>query len=634
MNAGKNAGISERERFPKQLSKWFSFEKIHYFSSTLFNNSINYRVNFRKIFSLTIQGQVMKNIIRQLLLSSVLCCLFSTSYVFAAEVYYFGNDGSATGEQNKSYPLSTRMDDLFDFTSDRPLSERSGKISGSILTQAEYDMVSGNKSKSFLTNGWDYLTEVNLNMQEKMGSDYNLEGQLMMRKTDNPRIEPRRDVRIKEYSLKVANPDNLFLAGDFYGELSPLTMGSSLEGLNAEMKPNDTLAMKYVAARIDGPDEAASKFQRNVLGTKFDTFWFKDSETISNSRLGFQAVTVQDDSSDPDRTSSFEDLRNSVVSVDGDLAFVRFLSLNYELARSMYLADEDSATIKDQSYGNALRVTPQVQLGNTTIRHLYGYTQPKFYTDVGSASPDKVQHQTTMDHRFSQRASVSLMHNYYWDHLAGSSRTKRTINDDKSATLNFLPFAFRESFRARLNTGYNLRNSDDAVNTLESETFTAGFGVNDRWKETDIGFSYEYRAFSNRHNKSASDFFNRLGMTFAREYYVVARRLYLSLNPGMDVRRTKVDDNYDINASLGFSGQYDMAQNFLARFGHNVIDSNNAKANADYTNNRSFMELDWSLGKDRDKHIVLRGDINRYMHEDGTLNYKEHQVILKCVINF
>ncbi|HSV44063.1 MAG TPA: hypothetical protein VLJ10_05860, partial [Candidatus Bathyarchaeia archaeon] len=299
----------------------------------------------------------MKNKTYFFLFVLVSCCLLTTPFVLAAEVYYFGNGSSETAEENPSYPLSQRMDDLFDFTSGRPMSERSGKISGSILTQAEYDKVSGNKSKSFLDNGWDYLTEVDLNMQEKMWSNYHMEGQLRMRKTDNPRIESRRDVRIKDYSLKISNPDNLFLAGDFYGELSPLTMGSSFEGLTAEMKPNDTIAMKYIAARLDGPDEAALKFQRNVYGTKFDTFWFKDSESISNARLGFQAVTVQDDSSDPDRTSSFADLRNSVFSVDGDLALARYFSMNYELARSMYLADEDSTTIKDQSYGNALRVT-------------------------------------------------------------------------------------------------------------------------------------------------------------------------------------------------------------------------------------------------------------------------------------
>jgi len=58
------------------------------------------------------------------------------------------------------------------------LSERSGKISGSILTQAEYDKVSENKSKSFLKNGWDYLTEINLNLQEKLWSNYDLEGEV------------------------------------------------------------------------------------------------------------------------------------------------------------------------------------------------------------------------------------------------------------------------------------------------------------------------------------------------------------------------------------------------------------------------------------------------------------------------
>lgn len=568
-------------------------------------------------------------------LAAFLCSAVVPNAAFASEVYYLGGGaGGASAVINPSYPLKDRVHDLFDFTSGRPLEQRSGRISGSFQNQVGYDKVSGNKSKSFLDKGWDYLTDVDLNLQEKLQGDYNMEGRISLRKTDNPRVEPRRDVRIKDGFLKVSNPDDLYMAGKFYGELSPLTMGSSVEGVTAEVKLNDAFSMKHIAARKDGADEAAALFQRNILGSKLDTYLFKDVESVSSARIGVQAVTAQDDSSNPDRTSSFADLRNSVVSIDGDLALVRYFSLNYELARSAYLADEDSAVIKDQSFGNALRVTPQLQMGNTTLRHLYGYTQPHFYTDLGSASPDKVQHQTSLDHRFSKRFSVSALHHYYWDHLTGSTQTKRTYNDDKSLTFNFLPFAVRESFRARVNTGYNQRFSDDPVNTQESDTVVAGFGVSDRWKGTDIGFSYEYRAFSNRYDKSGSDYFNRLGMSFAREYSVAARRLYLSLNPGLDFRRTKTDDDYDINASLGFSGQYDVAKNFISRFGHNVIDTNSAKANAGYTNNRSFLEYDWAFGKERNRHIVLRGDINRYMHENGEMNYKEHQVVLKSVFNF
>ena len=232
----------------------------------------------------------MKNIqtiSRSILTLSIL--LSSSSPLFAAEVYYLGGASQVSDEANQSYSAKERLADLFDFTSDRPLSERSGKINGSILIQGKYDKVSGNKSKSFLKEGWDYLTEINLNLQEKLWSNYNLEGEVRLRKTDNPRIEPRKDVRVKQYSLKIANPDNLFIFGDFYGELSPFTLGSSLEGFMAEIKPFGFLTMKQIIARKYDADEAASATKiltpeiaipihyGKIVGTKEDAEKFRKS---------------------------------------------------------------------------------------------------------------------------------------------------------------------------------------------------------------------------------------------------------------------------------------------------------------------------------------------------------------------
>ncbi len=552
----------------------------------------------------------------------------------AAEVYYFGNASSQSSEFNQKYSLKERLTDIFDFKTGRQMAERSGQISGSILTQIDYAQVSGNRSKSFLNNGWDYLSEINLNLQEKLWRNYNLEGQLMLRKTDNPRIEPRRDVRVKEYVLKIMNPDNLFLYGDFYTELSPFTLSNSLEGLTAEIQPNESLAMKYIVARKNAADEAAGQYQRNVYGAKMDTFLFTHSPAISKARLGVQAITFQDDSSTLARTSSLEDLKNSVFSFDGEFSFTRGFSVNYEFARSFYLEDEDDADLKDQSSGNSFHVAPQVQWRDTMIRHVYNYTQPDFHTEGGSASPDKIQHLTTLDHRFNRQAALSLMHNYYWDHLAGSSLTKRTIYDEKTVSLNLVPIAARESLRTRWYTSFNIRNSDDQANSAESETLTLGFALNDQWRETDIGFSYEYRAFNHEADDSQNDYFNRFGITLSREYDVFARRLYLSMAPSVDIRRTKRDENKDVNVNMSFSGQYDLMDGLLSRFGHNLVDSDNARPDSDYMNNRSYVEFNWAVGKEKDMHLVLRGDVNRYMHEDGTLNYKEIQTVLKCILNF
>lgn len=573
---------------------------------------------------------------RVILVYIFLIMSFLSGPASASEVYYLGGAGGPGMVQNPSYPFSQRINDLMDLTSARPIAERSGRISGSVLTQGVYNKVSGNRSKSFLHERGSYLSEINLNIQEKLPSDYNLEGQIMLRKTDDPRIEVRRDLRMKQFSMKVLNPDNIYQAGDLYAELSQYTLGASLEGFSGENKVSDLLTMKYVAARKTTASEVESVFQRNVVGAKSDFSLFRNSEIFSNARVGFQAVTSQDDSSTAERTGTgFSDLRNTVISTDGSFSWVKHLAVDYELARSFYLADEDSATIKDQSSGNALRVAPQLTFGSTTVRYLYSYVQPEFYTDSGSASPDMIQHQATVDHRFSKRLSASFMENYYWDHLTNSTRTKRTINNDKSLTVNFLPFAARESFRARVNMGYNLRSSDDIGNTLEGRTITIGTGFNDRINEkTDWGLSYEYRAFTDLAAKSTSDYTNRFGASLGREQMLFARRLYFSLNPSIDIRRTKTDDNKDLNIGVGLSGQYDMAKGFLARFGHTLADTNAAKAGADHTNNNSYLEFDKSFGEKADRHLVLRGERNRYVYEDGDQNYAETRAIIKYIFSF
>jgi len=567
-----------------------------------------------------------------LVLMSVL--FVPVSPLFAADVYYLPDSKGTSKNKNQTYSFKQRLKDLFDFSSKRPMEERSGKISGSIRTQGAYNRVTGNKAKSFLQEGRDYLAELRLNLQEKLKGDYHLEGQLQVRKTDDQRMDDRKDVRIKQSLLQVSNSENLFILGDFYGELSPFTLGSSVEGFSAEIKPADFLSIKQLVARQYEADQVANKFQRNIIGTKLDAYPFRESAVFSEARFGFQMVTNQDDSATATRTASFADLDNQIFSLDGDLSFIKLVSVNYEVARSQYLSDEDTVTPTDKQYGNAFHIAPQLQLKKTLIRHTYNYIEPTFYSENGSAYPDKIQYLTTLDHRFSERVSVSLMENYYRDNLRGSTLTKRTTNDAKTLTVNWLPLAHRPTFRTQFNTGYAERTSDEAARSVDNQTVSFGMGMNDRWKETDWGVSYDHRSFDDRADTTRSEYQNRYGVRAAREYSLFGRRLYLSLNPGIDTRNTKTGQDQDIDLSMAFSGQYDLEDNLLTRFGYNVMDSHPGAPGTDYFNARSFAEIDWSPGNNKDRHVVFRYNLNRYLNDDNTLNYKESQAVLRYICNF
>lgn len=567
--------------------------------------------------------------------TAVLVLFFCASFSYAAEVYYLGGNSSAPAStQNSAFSIKQRVKDLLDFSLERVNDQtRSGRMSGNFLQEIDYNDIAGNKTKSFLRAGVEYLSELHINIQEKLAKDYNFEGQWFLRKTDNPRIESRRDVRLKQINVKAYNQKNLFEFGDFYGDFSQFVLGTSLEGFNVEVAPTGNQKYKFIAARSQDADPVNGKFQRNTFGAKADLNFFKDSTLFSKFRVGAQAATVQDDSSSIDSNTSTKDLRNIVASIDGEFSLQKYFSMMYEIARSDYIEDED--TSNDNQFGTALRLQPSLSLGKVQLRYLYYYGQPKFYTDVGSASSDKIQHQISADITFHRKVALSISENYYFDHLTGSSRTKRTLNDEKYFVLNIRPFDARQGFMLRPYANYQIRSSDDMGNSAGAITRTVGFSLNDSLDEhTSAGVSYEYRGFTDTATRTTSEYFNRIGFNFARDQKLFNKRLYYSLDPSVDLRRTKTDDDKDVSIAVGLNMQYDIASWLIMRAGNSIADTNGAKVATDYFNNRAFWEFDYILSKQRSTHVILRGERNNYVSEDGAQSYREQRIIAKFISNF
>jgi hypothetical protein len=557
----------------------------------------------------------------------------------AADVYYLGNGISQSGSSvaYPNFPLDQRMKDLVDFKNEKRSDERSGYMGGRFLAEVATQNVSGNKAKSFYAReGVDFNTEFNLNAYEKLWSDYNFEGDLFLRKTDNPRIESRRDVRLKQLNLKVLNPDNLFEFGDFYGDMSQFVLGSSLEGFHAKVGEFKHQEYTAIVAREGNADSSSGLYQRNVFGGKADYFFFEESDLFSRFRIGTQVATTQDDSSTTPKLSSTVDLENTVVGIDGEISFTRYASLSFEVARSAYVEDEDSATASDENFGTAFRLQPQLSLfdSNVNFRYLYYYVTPQFYSAQGSASADKEQHQFSLDWRLCAKASLSFVQNLYWDHLRKSLRAMRTWNDEKYITLTVRPFESRQTFAARTYVNHLIKNSDDPANTAEADTSTVGFSLNDSIWGLSTGVFYEYRAYDAKYDPTSADYFNRFGANLGRDFQLFKRRLYLSTSVTNDIRNTKRDPDKDANAALSFNGQYDAFDMLTFRFGHNVQSTNSAGPGSDYRNLRSFFESDLALFAKKQSHIITRYEYNRYDHEVGTEDYNEQLISTKFMMTF
>lgn len=565
------------------------------------------------------------------------CFLFVAQSAGASEVYYLGSGSSGqSGLINENYSLVQRFKDLaFSLRSAQKDRSSSGYFGGSMSQSMMWNNVGGNKTKSYLEKGVDYLSEYNLSLREKLYSDYVLEGQWFLRKTDDRRIENRKDLRMKQFDVRVSNEQNLFQFGNFYADFSQFVLGTSLEGFNVDVNPAKNQHYQAVVARKGRADITTDIFQRDVFGIKADHYFFQNSEKVSNCRVGLQMASSQDDSSTLPDPSGAVDLRNIVSGVDGEFSLVQGPALQYEYAHSMHQADEDSTVTDDVGFGNAVRLQPSMNFGKTNLRYLYYYVQPKFYSDAGSTMADKIQHQVSVDHRFNDYASVSASENYYWDHLPNSALIKRTYNDEKYLSLNLSPLVNRTSFVFRPYLNYLVRDSDDPINSAESTTFTVGTDLNDRLDDhTTCGMGYEYRAFIDEAVGSSSETFHRIRLDLTKDTKLFSRRLYFSISPSLDIRDQKANDDKDVSANANLSLQYDIAQRLTMRMGHTGIHANSAAPDADYVNNRGYLEFDFLLNKARAARFIVRGERNNYISENGEQSYREQRIITKFLINF
>jgi hypothetical protein len=554
------------------------------------------------------------------LLTILVCVLCLSSIASAAEVYYVGGK---TSRKNKSTASASR--------SPSPLI-----VNGRIGQEVSWQDVGGNLSKSFLERGTDYISELYLNaFKDNAVADYRFTGNSYLRKTDMPDVDMERTVRVKQIYLKLENEDNSVEFGDIYTEFSRFTVSYPLEGFRAKMNRAGIVQYQFLAARKYNEDSAISKYQRDVVGAKADCRLFADSDAFTLFRLGLQAVTNQDDSSTLTRNSNTKDLRNTVVSTDGQITLTQLWSLQYELAQSFTVEDEDSPVSRQLISDHALRFEPSFRSPKGGVRYLYYYVQPQFLADTGSAVPDRLQHQVTIDYSFHPRLAATMTENYYYDHLKGSTRTKRTTGDEKYINFFMQPFEQRKTFSLRPYMIYQDRTSDDPGRTAAALTQTYGLSLNENIGRTSYGMGYEYRKYCDENNHGNSEYFNRLRANLSRDQKFLGRRLYYYNEWIAEVRtarrNTKKDD---VNFIIGVSGQYDALSNMVSRFGYNVQDTNAATPENGFVNHRTFLEFDFLLYKKQSSHFVMRGERNIYMHENEDQEYTETRAIAKLTSNF
>lgn len=565
----------------------------------------------------------------------VLALLVVAQPAGAAEVIFLGNSADG-GDAPKVVPAFTarqRLHDLFDFGSYGQYGEdRSGMITGRVAVQGEYTSVRGNQDKSFYRDdNKDHLMELDLRAFEKLVSGYQFQGETSLRKTDTQRMEPRNAVVLKQLNLSVFNDANLFEFGNFYSDFSQFVMGTSLEGANVELAPTDSLRTRTVAARTY--ESGRGLYQRNVYGAKADVTPLDGHPSVSLLRLGAQAVSVDDDSASLQNDPSATDQDNAVAGLDGELRLRNGAFVVFEAARSGYIEDED--TDDRRLYGTAWRVMPGYRHKNIwDLRYLAYRVDPAYRTLVGSASSDKQQHMVSADWRLNPDHTLTLSQNWYWDDLPGSDRAYRTRYDEKYLSLLSRPFEDFRTVSLRPYLNHQRKDSDDAGNTADSATITAGLATNARLWETTLGVFGELRHFTARPASVDGEDSWRYGANMGRDFTLLARRLYLAAGYVGNLRANQATEGQDMHHGLTLNGRYELSEPLTVSFGYNVQDAANTGSAQDYQINTRFLEFAYRLHKQRNTVISLRGEHNDYEYDTTGEDYSEARYTLRFVSNF
>ena len=477
------------------------------------------------------------------------------------------------------------------------------------------NIISGNKQNSFYEDGFNYNTELNILLKEKLNKGYELELESFLRKTDNTRIEENPKIKLKEINIKIQNAEKKLEAGDIYIDFTPFTINSTLYGIRFENIKNIYDYNFFIAKKCR--DECIYDDNKKALGFKIDKIFSFEKSKIQEIKAGFQTsiITESFDITSYDKSVK-KGVKNAVISTNGTLKFNENLNIVYEFARGGYVSDQ-TKTISDMEFGNAIRIQPYFKNKKFNLRYLFYYVEPNFKTELGSAISDKLQNQINLNYIFSPKITLSITENYYFNKLSKSKAQIRTYNDEKYLRLLFL---YSESLNINPYVNYFKKNISNAI--------TQTYGV-DIFKKINKSFSstlnYEYRGYE---DKNQNEYINRTSIGV--NYYGELRKKTLNISLNNSFEKSNKNNYVNINTSV--NSRYDISKTTKILFAINLNDFDSENLSSDFKFTRSFIEIEKEIKNNT--YIRLKGEINKKTGEDTKDNYTERRIITRFETRF
>lgn len=132
-----------------------------------------------------------------------------------------------------------------------------------------YQDVFGNEERSYLKEGTHYLMELTGDLTQEVSDKVNFDAYFNLRSSDDPQRQiGERDVMFVQGYVRLYDDAYELQGGDYAEDYTSYTLGTSLLGVKAHLKPVDGLKVYALWGR--NRDEELDRYVRNTFGGRVE----------------------------------------------------------------------------------------------------------------------------------------------------------------------------------------------------------------------------------------------------------------------------------------------------------------------------------------------------------------------------
>ena len=410
-----------------------------------------------------------------------------------------------------------------------------GGVEVTLSSEVYYQDVRGNEEKSALEEGWLYVENLILDLNQDFAEKVKFQGYSHIRSSNDPQHQiDRRDVMFVEGYVRLYDDFYELWGGDYAESYTPYTLSTSLLGAKAFYKYNDWVKVSALWGR--NRDEDLDHYVRYSAGGRAE-FYYKNYVTLGAT---FIHTDVDRDSLRPD--SPIGDQFNQVFSGDIHLSLWKDrLHLEAEYACSAYNDDRRDKSLRDQ-YDSAVLVKGDINpLKNLTLRAEFERVEPWFNSVLGSASPDLERAKGEVEYTPWDMLSMMLFHEYSFDKLNDHSLAEhRTHTHMTSFSSTIFPFYKREdvwnSLTVNLQIDHTRYYTKDHPRTTDQDDLRANWTISQSLAHWNYSVGYTYGRNWNRADRTSEYFSHSPSASLGINYLWLALDWTWTFNWGYEYR--------------------------------------------------------------------------------------------------